>query len=126
MTILPNGIIQIVGGNVATLLSGLDSHGYLQWRLDLAPMGSVAIYDTVKGTWTTRSATGDIPSPRNFHSATLGRLTVLFLNTLCQETLKLINNLPFLAQDSNTIIVFGGSGCKPLGWYKSVFLRCES
>ncbi|KAI8582029.1 hypothetical protein K450DRAFT_228718 [Umbelopsis ramanniana AG] len=85
MTILSNGIIQIIGGNVATLLSGLDSRGYLQWRLDLAPMGSVAVYDTVKGTWTTKSATGTIPPHRNFHSATL-------------------------AQDSNTIIVFGGSG----------------
>ncbi|KAI9289226.1 hypothetical protein BC943DRAFT_316244 [Umbelopsis sp. AD052] len=84
MTILPNGIIQIIGGNVATMLSGLDSRGYRQWRLDLAPMGSVAVYDTVKGSWTTKSATGTLPPHRNFHSATL-------------------------AQDSNTIIIFGGS-----------------
>lgn len=73
MTILPNGVIQIIGGNVATLLSGLDARGRLQWRLDLAPMGSVAVYDTVKGTWTTKSTTGTVPAPRNFHSATLGK-----------------------------------------------------
>jgi hypothetical protein len=79
MTILPNGVIHIIGGNVATSLSGLDVRGYLQWRLDLAPMGSVAVYDTVKGTWTTKSTTGTIPAPRNFHSATLGKQLTGFI-----------------------------------------------
>lgn len=87
MTILPNGVIHIIGGNVATLLSGLDARGYLQWRLDLAPMGSVAVYDTVKGTWTTKSTTGTIPAPRNFHSATLGNRLVFFFDKFRQEKL---------------------------------------
>ncbi|KAM3586469.1 hypothetical protein VKS41_002983 [Umbelopsis sp. WA50703] len=77
MTILPNGIIYILGGDIATMLSGLDSRGYLQWALSLAPMGSIAVYDTVKGTWTTESATGTIPPSRNFHSATLDDTTII-------------------------------------------------
>ncbi|KAG2182567.1 hypothetical protein INT43_007498 [Umbelopsis isabellina] len=84
MTILPNGMIYIIGGDMASLLPGLDSRRYLQWSLTLAPMGSIVAYDTVKGIWTTPSATGTIPPSRNFHSATLG-------------------------QDNKTIIIFGGA-----------------
>lgn len=79
MTILPNGIIYIIGGDIASLLPGLDSQGFLQWSLNLAPMGSIVVYDTVKGTWATKTATGTIPPSRNFHSATLGRR---FYNTI--------------------------------------------
>lgn len=73
MTILPNGLIYIIGGDIASLLPGLDSQHYLQWSLNLAPMGSIAIYNTIQGTWATQSANGTIPPSRNFHSATLGR-----------------------------------------------------
>jgi hypothetical protein len=72
MTILPNGFIYIMGGYVANLNPGLDANGYLQWTLSFASMGNVAVYDTVKGTWTSIITSGTIPPPRAQHSAVLG------------------------------------------------------
>ncbi|GAB5593201.1 Leucine-zipper-like transcriptional regulator 1 [Umbelopsis nana] len=79
MTLLPNEIIHIIGGYIATLVT--TSTG--DWRFDLASMGTVPVFDTVKGTWSSKIASGSIPAPRTMHNATLARDG----NTIVQKVL---------------------------------------
>lgn len=75
------------------MVPGLDSSGHMQWRLDLAPMGNMAIYDTVRGTWTSKITAGSIPAPRTQHSAVLGELWILWHVGRCCERIITIRLL---------------------------------
>ncbi|GAB5585494.1 hypothetical protein Unana1_00394 [Umbelopsis nana] len=89
MTITKDGLIHIIGGLTATMETTLDAQGRLQWLLSASSMSDVPVYNTYNGQWDLKTATGQIPTSRNIHSATL-------------------------AADGNTIIVFGGAAAANL------------
>ncbi|KAJ2955495.1 hypothetical protein NQZ79_g8510 [Umbelopsis isabellina] len=84
MTITNSGLIYIIGGLTATKESYLDAQGRLQWLLQSVSMSEIPTYDTKSGVWSEVTGVGQIPPPRNIHSASLG-------------------------SDGTTIYVFGGA-----------------
>lgn len=82
MTITNQGLIYIIGGLVATKESYLDTQGRLQWLLQSVSMSEIPVYDTRSGIWSEVTGVGQIPPPRNIHSATLGKLNLNLCMTI--------------------------------------------
>jgi hypothetical protein len=72
MTLINDSFIYVIGGLTAKQGTNLDAQKRQQWNLDWASMQDILVYNTVNGTWESRTATGPAPLPRIYHSATLG------------------------------------------------------
>jgi hypothetical protein len=80
MTILPSGLIHIIGGYVVNLVLGLTS----EWRFELASLNNIPTFDAVTEAWTSKVAIWCNTAPWNLGSATLVKLICRpFSSCLC-------------------------------------------